>query len=544
MIFSGLVVTCAELPTGDREAIFGGFAAYGGMYDDVLRTTTTHVVALNTDNEKCRKAMKEPKLGIKVVLPHWYSLLHIRLMSRFDDCLKLRRKVDEKPYLLPDPPLFKALAAQNIGINAAEPVSSDHLAYTHFGSVKSQSSPPQSTAIIFKGNHTTVFLAKDLGVTARLRDTLEQVIQHAGGKLVDSVDKAQVYVGMWREKDDYVQASRKGAVVGNLTWLYYMLANDRWISPRCHLLHYPCVRGGMAEMQSMVLDFICSVSNVQIMTVTNYQGEARAYLEKLIEACGAKFTRNMTTQNTHLIAASKAGDKCKHAHDWGIDIVNHLWLEETYAKWQLQSVTVPRYTHFPPQTNLTEIIDKTEIQEEGIREFYMPREEDEEEMQDVQQLGSSTATNGNVQSSYMQHSEQKTPAPVPKKVSAASKGPVTPAAGPTETPGSTRRKAAENAMNKLHNEIMPDVLAWQKEKNRKRIPEEPLEVDEKKRKVERQRSEEKENLVEGVSKKSKKDSDVTKDASETNKIVLLVTGASHDFINATSIKVCSLLYEC
>jgi len=39
------------------------------------------------------------------------------------------------------------------------------------------------------------------------------------------------------------------------------------------------------------------------MTVTNYQGEARAYLEKLVEACGAKFTRNMTTANTHLIAA-------------------------------------------------------------------------------------------------------------------------------------------------------------------------------------------------------------------------------------------------
>jgi hypothetical protein len=39
------------------------------------------------------------------------------------------------------------------------------------------------------------------------------------------------------------------------------------------------------------------------MTVTNYQGEARVYLEKLIEACGARFTRNMTTSNSHLIAA-------------------------------------------------------------------------------------------------------------------------------------------------------------------------------------------------------------------------------------------------
>jgi hypothetical protein len=50
MFFSGLVVTCSELPEGDREAIFGGFAANGGMYDDVLRTTTTHVIALNIEN--------------------------------------------------------------------------------------------------------------------------------------------------------------------------------------------------------------------------------------------------------------------------------------------------------------------------------------------------------------------------------------------------------------------------------------------------------------------------------------------------------------
>ena len=40
------------------------------------------------------------------------------------------------------------------------------------------------------------------------------------------------------------------------------------------------------------------------MAVTNYQGDARAYIENLVAACGAKFTRNMTTKNTHLIAAT------------------------------------------------------------------------------------------------------------------------------------------------------------------------------------------------------------------------------------------------
>jgi hypothetical protein len=38
------------LPDGDKEAIFGAFAANGGMYDDVLRTTTTHIIALNAEN--------------------------------------------------------------------------------------------------------------------------------------------------------------------------------------------------------------------------------------------------------------------------------------------------------------------------------------------------------------------------------------------------------------------------------------------------------------------------------------------------------------
>jgi hypothetical protein len=127
--------------------------------------------------------------------------------DRFDDCLKLRRRVDEKPYLLPDPPLFKAFAAQNAGSNAAEPISSDHLQYTHFGSIQIQTTPPESLATIFKDNRKAVFLAKDLGVGIRLRETLEHVVQRAGGTLVTSVADCQVYIGSWREKEDYIQVA-------------------------------------------------------------------------------------------------------------------------------------------------------------------------------------------------------------------------------------------------------------------------------------------------------------------------------------------------
>ena len=289
--------------------------------------------------------------------------------------------------------------------------------------------------------------------------------------------------------------------------------------------------------------------------MTNYQGEARAYLEKLIEACGATFTRNMTSANTHLIAArcsflpsfradsSKYGDKCKHAHDWGIDVVNHLWLEETYAKWALQPVTIPRYTYFPPQTNLAEIVDKTQIQEEGIVDFFLPREEDDEDVTDAN-LNAGTSVPGDVQSSYV-HTDNKTPAP-PNAIRSDSKQDPkapTPQAASIPTPGSTKRKAAENAMTKLHNEIMPDVLLWQKEKNRKRIPtDSPLysEDIEMKKKAEKRKIEEKENLVEGVAKKQKTVESNKDDADMTGKIMLLVSGSTEDFAAGHGLKVLSI----
>jgi len=203
-------------------------------------------------------------------------------------------------------------------------------------------------------------------------------------------------------------------------------------------------------------------------------------------------------------------------------------LEETYAKWQLQSVTVPRYTHFPFQTNLTEIIDKTEIQDEGILEFFSQRKDANNiEMTNSNPVSALTK----VQSSY-KHVDKNSP--VHRKESHSNEC-STPVSQETRTPRSNRRKAAENAMTKLHNEIMPDVLLWEKEKNRKRIPEEKLSDEVEKKKVEKRKMDEKENLVEGVSKKVKKEAE-GKNVTD-NKITLLVTGASEDFINANSVKV-------
>lgn len=48
--FSDVTVTTAELPAGDREAISGGIIAMGGTVCGTLRSTVTHIVALNLNN--------------------------------------------------------------------------------------------------------------------------------------------------------------------------------------------------------------------------------------------------------------------------------------------------------------------------------------------------------------------------------------------------------------------------------------------------------------------------------------------------------------
>lgn len=52
--FSGVMVTVAELPSGDKEAICGGVIAMGGQYSSNLTKFTTHIVALNMDNVSLR----------------------------------------------------------------------------------------------------------------------------------------------------------------------------------------------------------------------------------------------------------------------------------------------------------------------------------------------------------------------------------------------------------------------------------------------------------------------------------------------------------
>lgn len=208
--------------------------------------------------------------------------------------------------------------------------------------------------------HRKVLLGADLNISPRLTKVVRDIIVNGGGKMVDTADACDMYIGRYRDGPQYVRAAQSCKDVGNLSWLYYLIVQNSWTSSLRRLLHYPTPRNGIEGFHGLRI------------TVSNYGGEARIYLENLIKACGAEFTKTMKVDNTHLITARDSSEKCKAAPEWGINVVNHLWIEESYAKCQLKPINIAKYIHFPHRTNLGEIIGQTFLDEGKLKELYYP----------------------------------------------------------------------------------------------------------------------------------------------------------------------------
>ena len=323
-------------------------------------------------------------------------------------------------------------------------------------------------------------LSPDLEIGSRLRGTIEDLIARGGGSVTGSVHKADIFVCHYREGKDYRVASRAGKDVGNLPWLYHLITHNAWTSPLRRLLHYPIARNGMSGFKGLRI------------SLSNYNGEARVYLENLVQAAGGEFTKTMKQDNTHLITAHLVSEKCSAAREWNINMVNHLWLEESYAKWQIQSLTNPRYTHFPQRTNLGEVVGQTQIDKQAIERHFFPKDYDMESADEghlprqIPQKDHNNLSAKNVpNSSAVQSSGAAKPnhsirsdGPTPKaskdhrrhSEGAVLRTPATPRfSGPgkeNETPSTTgSRGAKDRAVAKLH-DLAPDIALYEKEKKR------------------------------------------------------------------------------
>jgi hypothetical protein len=343
--------------------------------------------------------------------------------------------------------------------------------------------PPAARANLNVFQNKKVMLSGDLGIGSHLRGILEGLIVAGGGKLANQPRKTDMYISKYRHGEDYKIAARSGKEVGNLAWLYYMITNNTWTSPMRRLLHYPIAREGLPGFTGLRI------------SLSNYSGEARTYLENLIIAAGAECTKTLKQDNTHLITAHVMSEKCAAAKDWGIHLVNHLWLEESYAKWRIQSVTNSRYTHFPSRTNLGEVVGQTKIDRDALERNFFPVDGDVE-MEDAEEPARPVLQNNpnNVTLLVPQRStidsprgEAATEKPgrstklnglTPKAskdikklgepVGFRTPGPsrFIPAGKENETPSTTgSRKSKDVAVATLHN-IASDIALYEKEKKR------------------------------------------------------------------------------
>jgi hypothetical protein len=212
----------------------------------------------------------------------------------------------------------------------------------------------------FKGKK--VKLGEDLPINSRLKGVITDLIKTSGGDVTKDIDEASMYVCSFRDGHDYVQASQAQKDVGSLGWLYYLITHDTWTNPMRRMLHYPRPRGGVPGFKGYKI------------SISSYTGEARVYLENLIRATGAEFTKTFKQDNTHLIAAHKNSEKCDAAQEWDVKVLNHLWLEDSYAKCKQHAETDPRYTYFPLRTNMGEILGSTEIDRDAVEKMFFPKD--------------------------------------------------------------------------------------------------------------------------------------------------------------------------
>lgn len=400
--------------------------------------------------------------------------------------------IDEKPYLLPDPEILRSKPEDPVDFPMSQ-----HLK----GATSAVPDRPPTTAnsmagsreqlVIFK--EKKVMLSWDLGMTAHLTRTISDLVKNGGGQVVTEVEDCDWFVCQYRDGEQYKRAAQQCKDVGNLAWLYHIITHNQWTDPLRRLLHYPVPKEGIPGFGGFKI------------TLSNYGGEARIYIENLVKALGAEFTKTMRTENTHLITARKTGEKCEAAQDWNVDVVNHLWIEESYAKCEAQSVTDPRYTHFPPRTNLGEIIGQTFFDEAILREKYYPGGEEHMDAsakrkrkirEQARENGyNQVSANGVVvgrqehqefdimnddEGEYAKKTSKKFGVPAPPKAlpktKAGSKAVSTPARGRHVLPGkendtpsvlssSGSRSAKASALSRLQ-DLAPDIALYEKERRR------------------------------------------------------------------------------
>jgi mediator of DNA damage checkpoint protein 1 len=308
--------TPLQLPAGDKEVIASGILAQGGAWREGLTRDVTHLFVTNTRSEKYLTAMHfRESAHITVVLPHW-----------FDQCWSTQMRLPSEVFQFPDPPYLRGdhdIASYKAQMLLQKPAAGSHHLESGFDKqamygtmqIVDTSSLALRTRNIWEGR--SIMLSPSLELDAQRRESVESRIRQSGGVVFIAqeenesvvVEEADIFITRFRTGAAYGKALASGKTIGTLAWLFYVERTGIMSRPRDQLLHYPLrstpIHGFSDHVRRVSSHSAPPIlySDEQEITVTNYQGDARDYLKKLIEVMGAKFTPTMSGRNTIVIAA-------------------------------------------------------------------------------------------------------------------------------------------------------------------------------------------------------------------------------------------------
>ncbi|KAJ7647272.1 hypothetical protein FB45DRAFT_892928 [Roridomyces roridus] len=369
-IFSGVVACGTGISAADLAIIETGITSLGGQWRRGLTKDVTHLFATSPDSDKYATVMASPeRTQIKVLIPHW-----------FDDALRLGfgARLPTALYEWPNPKYLhpKPLDSQSKKADKLSEFQRVFFKSANWDPELGGPFPAPAEPVEQIWGRRKILLSPTLGLASDKRSAIEAAVEAGGGVIVpymsnngdgdeeeelDNVSECDVFVTRWRSGPAFFKAAREGKVVGTLAWIFYVHTTGIMTSPMDQLLHYP-VRKKEIENFSK-----------HRITVTNYTGEAREYIKRLISLMGAQYTPTMSNVNTILIAANSSGIKTEKAFSWSIPIVNQTWLEDCFQQWRCLTPAVSKYMEFPStfdfaqmlaQQRVTLTIDDLDIEEE------------------------------------------------------------------------------------------------------------------------------------------------------------------------------------
>ena len=123
-------------------------------------------------------------------------------------------------------------------------------------------------------------------------------------------------MGKYRQGDTYKKSVLVIESLWEFTMVIFYLASKSWTLPlNSNILYYPQPSTPLDGLQGLKI------------SITNYSGEARSYLSKLITIMGGVFTKTLTRDNDYLVCGKAEGKKFDATLNKWVDSEGNLKLK-------------------------------------------------------------------------------------------------------------------------------------------------------------------------------------------------------------------------